>query len=62
MYLPTFQKITHELIIRRGRTAMLSTGVAVCTFGPFLFYNQIYNFIYRDIFPPKPGVQRRLSE
>ncbi len=52
MYLPTFQKITHELIIRRGKVAMFSAGVAAVTFGPFLFYNQIYNFIYRDIYPP----------
>jgi hypothetical protein len=52
MYLPTFQKITHELIIRRTRVTMLSLGVAAVTFGPFLFFNQLYNFVYRDIFPP----------
>ncbi len=56
MYLPTFQKITHELLIRRGRVVGASVFVGAVTFGPFLFYNQLYNFVFRDIFPPKPGV------
>ena len=60
MYLPTFQKITHELLMRRGRVVMACAGVAGATFGPCLFYNQLYNFVYRDIFPPKAGVERRI--
>jgi hypothetical protein len=39
MYLPTFQKITHELILRRGKVALQSLIVGGATFGPFLLYN-----------------------
>lgn len=48
--------------MRRGKVALQCAGVAGATFGPFLFYNQLYNFVYRDIFPPKSGVQRRVVE
>ena len=62
MYLPTFQKLTFELVGRRARTAMLCGGVIMTTVVPTLFYNQIYNLIYTDIIPPKPGVERRVEE
>ena len=62
MYLPTFQKVTHELMMRKGKVAFQCAGVFAVTFGPFLLYNQLYNFVYRDIFPPEPGVKRRAPE
>lgn len=62
MYLPTFQKLTFELVKRRSTTLAQAGAVALFTFIPTLFYNQMYNLYYTDIVPPPSGVIKREEE
>ncbi len=62
MYLPTFQKLSMELARSRLRNGGLAAGVGFVTFGTSILWNQLYNFVYTDIYPPKSGVERRKPE
>lgn len=62
MYLPTFQKLTMELAMRKGRSVGLAVGVGFVTFGTSVMWNHLYNFVYTDIYPPASGVIRRIEE
>ena len=61
MYLPTFQKLTHELYLRR-LLRVAPYGLPAALWVSVLFYNQIYNVIFTQFIPPRSGVQRRVVE
>ena len=61
MYLPTFQKISHQVMMKRaqrGGLLMIPVGLWM----GWMLKNEFYNFIYADIYPPARGVKRREAE